>query len=80
VLVPGGFGSGRHQDLNAAALRDAGAAVVVAEDRIGELPAVVKSLIGDPQARRRMAEAATKIAKPDAAMVIARAMIEMASA
>ncbi len=79
ILVPGGFGSGKHQAANAAALREAGAAVVVTEERLTELRAAVEELVSDVDARRRMAEAATKLAKPDAATVIARALIEMAS-
>ncbi|HEX7100306.1 MAG TPA: UDP-N-acetylglucosamine--N-acetylmuramyl-(pentapeptide) pyrophosphoryl-undecaprenol N-acetylglucosamine transferase [Acidimicrobiia bacterium] len=79
ILVPGGFGSGRHQALNAAALAEAGAAVVVTEDRIHELAPKVEALMSDSDARRRMADAARKIAKPQAATVIAQALIEMAS-
>ncbi|HEX2154366.1 MAG TPA: glycosyltransferase [Acidimicrobiia bacterium] len=79
VLVPGGFGSGRHQAANAAALEEAGAAVVVPEEQIDRLGAVVAALTDDEAKRREMAEAATALARPRAATDIARALIGMAS-
>ncbi len=71
VLVPGGFGSGGHQQANAAALEAAGAAVAVRESRLGDLPQVVERLVADPTLRTGMAEAAQRIARPEAAAHIA---------
>ncbi len=79
VLIPGGFGSGGHQAANAAALEAAGAAVVVAEDRLDSLRDVVVDLAGDADRRARMAAAARDLARPQAATDIARALTEMAS-
>lgn len=77
VLVPGGFGSGGHQRANAAYLASAGAAEVVAEDQLDRLPAVVAALLADPERRAEMARAGRRIARPQAATAIARAMIEL---
>ena len=78
ILVPGGFGSSGHQPANAAYLEEAGAAVVLAEDEVGRLGAVVSGLLVDDIRLREMAAAAEAIARPEAASVIARAMIEVA--
>lgn len=79
VLIPGAFGSGRHQEANAAALEAAGCAVVVREAEIHRLGPAVRSLAGDPERRRHMATAAAHLARPRAATVIARALREMAA-
>lgn len=71
ILVPGGFGSGRHQQENARAFEDAGGAVVLNEDRLDELAEVVGAIVGDPTRRASMAAALGAIAKPDAADDIA---------
>jgi UDP-N-acetylglucosamine--N-acetylmuramyl-(pentapeptide) pyrophosphoryl-undecaprenol N-acetylglucosamine transferase len=78
VLVPGSFGSGGHQEGNARFLEQAGAAVVVEEDKLARLGAVVADLVEDTDRRAAMQEAAAAIAKPDAARTIARVMIEAA--
>lgn len=77
ILVPGRFGSGGHQQANAAALSAAGAAYVVPEDRLTDLPAVVAGLVFDAPALTAMSERATEVARPDAAWNIARAMREL---
>jgi UDP-N-acetylglucosamine--N-acetylmuramyl-(pentapeptide) pyrophosphoryl-undecaprenol N-acetylglucosamine transferase len=76
VLVPGEFGSGDHQERNARALQEADAAEIVSQTQIDRLPEVVTTLLGDRSRRSAMAQAASAIAKPDAARTIARAMIE----
>lgn len=78
VLVPGQFGSGTHQEDNARALEDVGAAMVLSEDALDRLGVTVATLIDDPQKRSDMAAATGEIARPDAARTIARAMIEAA--
>lgn len=78
VLVPGSFGSGGHQEGNARFLEQAGAAVLVEEDELARLGTVVAELVEDKERRGTMQEAATEIAKPDAARTIARVMIEAA--
>jgi UDP-N-acetylglucosamine--N-acetylmuramyl-(pentapeptide) pyrophosphoryl-undecaprenol N-acetylglucosamine transferase len=74
ILVPGGFGSGEHQAANADALVSAGAAVVVAEDDMARLPSVVTELLSRPDRMHDMAIASSKLARPDAADVVAAAM------
>lgn len=76
VLIPGHFGSGGHQSGNARFLADSGASVVVEEEDLSRLPEVVTDLVANPQELAEMATATRDIAKPDAALTIARTMIE----
>jgi UDP-N-acetylglucosamine--N-acetylmuramyl-(pentapeptide) pyrophosphoryl-undecaprenol N-acetylglucosamine transferase len=78
ILIPGEFGSSGHQTANAAFLRDAGAAVVLAQDRIEELAGTVNRLLFDKPTLNRMREAAEGIARPRAASTIASAMLGLA--
>jgi UDP-N-acetylglucosamine--N-acetylmuramyl-(pentapeptide) pyrophosphoryl-undecaprenol N-acetylglucosamine transferase len=78
VLVPGRFGSGRHQRENAAFLAASGAAVTVPEEEISDLPSVVSSLLGDAAKLSAMRVSAEAVAKPRAAVEIALAMMEAA--
>jgi UDP-N-acetylglucosamine--N-acetylmuramyl-(pentapeptide) pyrophosphoryl-undecaprenol N-acetylglucosamine transferase len=75
VLVPGGFGSGAHQRANAAALVEAGAAVLVPEDRIVELATTIPRLMVDSAQRESMARACVTLARPGAAADLATAMV-----
>jgi UDP-N-acetylglucosamine--N-acetylmuramyl-(pentapeptide) pyrophosphoryl-undecaprenol N-acetylglucosamine transferase len=78
VLVPGDFGSSGHQSANAEFLRASQAAVVLAQDRIGELTSLIEELIADEGKLGAMRTAALRIARPDAAPTIATAMLEAA--
>lgn len=71
ILVPGMFGSGGHQAANARYLVDVGAAVVIAEEDLGDLADVVIALAQDRARLGEMAAATRKLAKPDAAAIIA---------
>lgn len=75
VLVPGGFGSPGHQAANAAYLAAAGAAVVVEEPELATVPQVIAQILADPARLAAMRGAAGSLARPDAADVIAAAMI-----
>lgn len=75
ILVPGGFGSAGHQAANAAFLAEAGAAVVVEESEADRVPQVVADVLADPARLEAMRDAARSLARPDAADVIAAAMI-----
>jgi undecaprenyldiphospho-muramoylpentapeptide beta-N-acetylglucosaminyltransferase len=75
VLVPGSFGSGRHQQANASVLEAAGAAVVVEEAELDRLRTVVEAMAADPTRRTTMAEAAGALARPQAALDIAKALV-----
>ena len=74
VLIPGDFGSTSHQAANAAALQEAGAAVTLPEAELSGLGPLVGRLLADPARRRLMAAAATAIARPRAAEIIAEEM------
>lgn len=76
ILVPGGFGSKGHQAASARHLVSEGAALIVSEENLGQLTEMVTVLSIDPDRRRRMSEAAARVGKPNAAQVIARAMVE----
>lgn len=78
ILIPGQFGSGGHQSGNARFLAEAGAALIVAQDDLDRLADVVSDLIADADRLAAMAAATDDIAKPDAALTIARTMIEAA--
>ncbi len=78
ILVPGSFGSAGHQPANARFLEDAGTAVVMAEKELSGLPGLVADLLFDTVRLSVLAASAGSIARPDAAEVIARAMIEAA--
>jgi UDP-N-acetylglucosamine--N-acetylmuramyl-(pentapeptide) pyrophosphoryl-undecaprenol N-acetylglucosamine transferase len=71
VLVPGRFGGG-HQAANAARFENTGAAVVLPEDRLGELATILKPLVEDPRLRLRMAEGFKELAHPQAATDLAK--------
>lgn len=66
------------QRANARVLADPGGAVIVAQDEIGLLAPVVGRLIGDEAARRQMAAVTASFARPDAARVVARRVLEVA--
>lgn len=76
VLIPGGFGSGGHQDANAEAYADRHAAIILRESDLDRMPGVVKELVTDRDRLRAMGAAARSLSRPDAAGVIARAMME----
>lgn len=75
VLVPGGFGSAGHQSANAAYLAAAGAAIVVDEAAVETVPSVIADLLADRARLAGMRAAAAGLARPDAADVIAAAMM-----
>lgn len=80
VLIPYPHATGRHQEANARALAGAGAAVVVADDRLdGQLLAeTIEALIGDPPRLKAMAEASASAGHPRAAERLAGLVRESA--
>ena len=79
VLVPSPNVTADHQTKNAAALADAGAAVLLPEPRLAaEFAAVVLPLLRDADALGRMRAAAATVARPDAARTIAQAVVALA--
>jgi UDP-N-acetylglucosamine--N-acetylmuramyl-(pentapeptide) pyrophosphoryl-undecaprenol N-acetylglucosamine transferase len=77
ILIPGEFGSSGHQAANAAFLKGAGAAEVLAQERLDRLPGLVSEILLSPERLEAMRIGARTIAKPDAAMKIAEAMQEL---
>jgi UDP-N-acetylglucosamine--N-acetylmuramyl-(pentapeptide) pyrophosphoryl-undecaprenol N-acetylglucosamine transferase len=73
VLVPFPHAADDHQRLNAEAVRDAGAAVVLRDEELDgpRLAGEIAAVVADPGRRDRMAAAARTLARTDAAMRIA---------
>ncbi len=76
ILIPGEFGSSGHQRANARFLEDAGASLVIDEAHAADVGARAAELIFDAGRLTEMAQAARSIAKPNAALSIAEAMVE----
>jgi UDP-N-acetylglucosamine--N-acetylmuramyl-(pentapeptide) pyrophosphoryl-undecaprenol N-acetylglucosamine transferase len=68
------------QDRNARALAATGGAVVVDQSDVGDLPAIAAGLLADRHKLDRMGADARRAGRPDAAMVIARRLVEAAGA
>ncbi len=65
VVVPLPAGKG-YQALNARDLERAGGALVVAQDRIADVPGLLSSLVSDPDRLAAMRSGARSVARPDA--------------
>jgi UDP-N-acetylglucosamine--N-acetylmuramyl-(pentapeptide) pyrophosphoryl-undecaprenol N-acetylglucosamine transferase len=73
VLIPGGFGSGGHQEANAAFLAATGAAMLLPEEKLEDARAMVLEIL-TPTTHSRIAEATKALARPEAAITVAEAM------
>lgn len=71
ILVPLGSAADDHQTFNAKALAAAGACVLLSEENLGTLGAVVSGLVADPQRIRVMEDRARSLGKPEAAARVA---------
>jgi UDP-N-acetylglucosamine--N-acetylmuramyl-(pentapeptide) pyrophosphoryl-undecaprenol N-acetylglucosamine transferase len=79
VLVPYPFAAADHQTANARVMVDAGASILVPEDRAdAELVDTVRALLRDPARRHTMSERARSLGRPDAADVLADAVLRLA--
>jgi UDP-N-acetylglucosamine--N-acetylmuramyl-(pentapeptide) pyrophosphoryl-undecaprenol N-acetylglucosamine transferase len=80
VLVPYPHATAAHQAGNAAYLADAGGAIVVPDAELGpdRLRAEVERLLDEPHRLAGMAAAAARLARPEAAGVIATELLELA--
>ena len=80
ILVPYPFAAYNHQEINAQNLAERGGAVLILDgDLTGErLATEVQRLVRDRQALIRMSTNARKFARPDAALRIARSLLEWA--
>jgi UDP-N-acetylglucosamine--N-acetylmuramyl-(pentapeptide) pyrophosphoryl-undecaprenol N-acetylglucosamine transferase len=78
VLVPFGAAMEGHQEANARAASEAGAAVVVRESQLPDrLTTEISGLLNDPARLARMAESARKAGRPGAAKDIATSVLEL---
>lgn len=80
ILVPYPHAADDHQRANAAALVEAGAAILLPHDEFspGALGASLVGLLGDPARLAAMADAARAAGRPDAAARLAEIVIEVA--
>jgi UDP-N-acetylglucosamine--N-acetylmuramyl-(pentapeptide) pyrophosphoryl-undecaprenol N-acetylglucosamine transferase len=80
VLIPYPHASGNHQEANARWMERAGAATVLPDAELTpeRLRAEVDALVEDDERRVAMAAASAALARPDAARVIAREVLEAA--
>lgn len=80
ILVPLPTATDDHQRRNALALVEAGAAELVEQDALSGavLADAVDRLLADADRRRRMSEAVRRFARPEAALRVARRVIELA--
>lgn len=80
VIVPSPNVAGNHQEHNARALEEAGAAVIVREqgDVSQQIRAAALGLLSDEGRLSAMREAARRIGRPDATRDICRSLVEIA--
>jgi UDP-N-acetylglucosamine--N-acetylmuramyl-(pentapeptide) pyrophosphoryl-undecaprenol N-acetylglucosamine transferase len=80
VLVPYPHATGDHQTTNARWMQQAGAAITIADAELTpeRLRAAVDAILLDPARLAAMAAASTRLARPDAARDVARAVLEAA--
>jgi UDP-N-acetylglucosamine--N-acetylmuramyl-(pentapeptide) pyrophosphoryl-undecaprenol N-acetylglucosamine transferase len=80
VLIPLPTAADDHQRKNAEVLQQAGAAEVIEQGNLSgvALAERIAGLLGDPDRRQRMANAARALARPDAARVIVDRALELA--
>jgi UDP-N-acetylglucosamine--N-acetylmuramyl-(pentapeptide) pyrophosphoryl-undecaprenol N-acetylglucosamine transferase len=78
VLVPYPFATADHQTKNARYFQASGGAILVSETELGRVPDIVRSLLDDPRRREEMGAAMLRVARPDAADVIAEELIALA--
>jgi UDP-N-acetylglucosamine--N-acetylmuramyl-(pentapeptide) pyrophosphoryl-undecaprenol N-acetylglucosamine transferase len=79
ILVPYPHATADHQALNARYFAEGDGAVVVRQEELVRLPALVEELLGDPERLRAMSEAMRALARPDAAHEIADELVSFAA-
>ena len=78
ILVPYPHATADHQALNARYFEAGGGAVVVRQNELARLPALVEELLGEPERLQAMGLAMRKLARPDAAAEIADELVRLA--
>ena len=81
ILIPYPHASADHQTANARWMAEAGAATILPDAELSpqRLRAEVDALLGDPDRLRGMADASRRLARPDAAEVVAREVLAAAA-
>jgi UDP-N-acetylglucosamine--N-acetylmuramyl-(pentapeptide) pyrophosphoryl-undecaprenol N-acetylglucosamine transferase len=79
ILVPYPFATADHQTQNARHFERGGGAIVVPETDLGVVPELARSLLDDPDRLMLMSERMLKLARPDAARIIAEELIALAA-
>ncbi len=80
ILVPYPHATADHQTLNARHFERGGGAVVVDQSELDRVQALVDELLADPERLRGMSDAMRKLARPDAAGVVADELVALAKA
>jgi UDP-N-acetylglucosamine--N-acetylmuramyl-(pentapeptide) pyrophosphoryl-undecaprenol N-acetylglucosamine transferase len=75
ILVPYPLATADHQTKNARYFERAGGAIAVPETELGRAPDLARSLLGDAERLKEMSEAMKRVARPDAAELIAQELI-----
>ena len=78
ILVPYPHATSDHQTLNARHFERGGGAVVVPDDEVDRVPALVDELLAAPERLAAMREGMLSLARPDAADVIADELVALA--
>jgi UDP-N-acetylglucosamine--N-acetylmuramyl-(pentapeptide) pyrophosphoryl-undecaprenol N-acetylglucosamine transferase len=78
ILVPYPHATSDHQWLNARHFERGGGAVVVRQEELSGVPALVEELLGDRERLGRMSEAMRRLARPEAADEIADELVRLA--
>jgi UDP-N-acetylglucosamine--N-acetylmuramyl-(pentapeptide) pyrophosphoryl-undecaprenol N-acetylglucosamine transferase len=79
ILVPYPHATADHQALNARYFEEGGGAIVVPQEELRRVPALVEELLGDPERLRRMSDAMRALARPEAADEIAEELVRFAA-
>jgi UDP-N-acetylglucosamine--N-acetylmuramyl-(pentapeptide) pyrophosphoryl-undecaprenol N-acetylglucosamine transferase len=82
ILLPYPYHKDMHQRANAQVLADAGAAILIDDEKdqrknADKLRPALESILFDVNKRKAMADAARKIGRPDASSAVAQLMMEM---
>jgi UDP-N-acetylglucosamine--N-acetylmuramyl-(pentapeptide) pyrophosphoryl-undecaprenol N-acetylglucosamine transferase len=80
ILVPYPHATSDHQALNARYFEQGGGALVVPQEELERVPALVSELLADPERLQEMSDAMRALAKPGAADEIADELVELAGA
>jgi UDP-N-acetylglucosamine--N-acetylmuramyl-(pentapeptide) pyrophosphoryl-undecaprenol N-acetylglucosamine transferase len=78
ILVPYPYATADHQALNAQYFEQGGGAIVVRQEDLARVPALVGGLLGDTARLQEMSEAMRALAKPEAADEIADELVRLA--